>query len=123
MTRVDPHDMECMFSTEASFPRSDGNPLKTKPEHLYSCYNDAVSSPDRGLNFLTSYPGSFGTQVLDLQQGEPGATNDAASKRDNENELWLSAISVCYYFGPLAMNQVQAELPTRHREPQVKGLR
>ena len=45
------------------------------------------------------------------------------SKRHNENEHLLSAISVCYYFGPLAMNEVQAKLNTNHPELHVKGLR
>lgn len=43
------------------------------------------------------------------------------STRGTGNEHLLSAISPCYYLGPLTMNEVRAELSTNHRELHVKG--
>lgn len=51
----------------------------------------------------------------------PGMLMVPPATRGSGNEHLLSAISPCYYFGPLTMNEVQAELSTNHLELHVKG--
>lgn len=71
----------------------------------------------------SSYPVPFDTTMCACSRLNPGMLMELPSTRGSGNEHLLSAISACYYFGPLTMNEVQAKLNTNHLELCVKGLR